>query len=235
LHGVDRVLVLADKERRDIQTDFGPIREEQFTLLRNGFEPDVRSARDAVQRDIAVCVIGRIEARKNQIAILEALEALGVPGVFAGGENPNHAGYCARFRAAIAQSKSEFVEGLSHEQVLALMRRSRVHVSASWFEVSSLVDMEAYFAGCCVVSSLRGGTREILKDSAVYVDPADAKGIREAIAFALEQSGVGVAADEVDRGKDLSALSWGAIGLQLLGIYRAVLQRVQNVELPPGN
>jgi hypothetical protein len=38
LRGVDRILVLTDKERRDIIWDFGDVSEKNFLLLRNGFE-----------------------------------------------------------------------------------------------------------------------------------------------------------------------------------------------------
>jgi glycosyltransferase involved in cell wall biosynthesis len=222
LEGVDRVLVLTEKERRDIQMDFPYAKAVNFVHLKNGFEPNPAFEPATGQpREVDVCVVARVEARKNQIMILEALESLGLSGIFVGHENPNHPGFCKRFREAIAGSRSTYAGGMTPAETGRIMRQSKVHVSASWFEVSSLVDIESYFAGCRVVSSICGGTNELLGDLAHYVDPGSPESLRNGIAQAMKQyaeQGVRV----VPLGEGVIP-SWGRVAEYLSKIYSDVL------------
>lgn len=192
LNESDIVVVAATKEREDIDREICSLDPSRVRLIRNGFKPPSFKPLPPSERDIDVCVAGRIEARKNQIAILEALESLGLTGLFIGGENANHKGYCSRFREKIAHSRSRYAGSMTQEEVYAAMARARVHVAASWFEVSSNVDIEAYVLGCRTVASQCGGTGELLGKDAYYVDPGSPASLREQIAAALESSRRGI-------------------------------------------
>jgi len=223
LTGARRILVLGEKEKNDILHDFGEIPEERFVTLRSGFESFADGLATSPSRDIEVCVVGRIEARKNQVSILRVLNRIGVSGVFVGGENPKHMRYCQRFRELISKSRSRYLGQLSHEKTLALMSRARLHVSASWFEVSSLVDLEAYGAGCGIVSSQCGGTREILGDAAEYVDPGSEKSIEDGIDRMLARVKRGNS-EWGEQGPQASMLNtWSKVGDELEQIYREAL------------
>lgn len=223
LAGVDRILVLTEKEKNDILRDFGTLAEERFLQIPNGFEGEKGSRLETRVRDLDVCVVGRIEARKNQVVVLRVLEQLGLSGIFVGRENPNHRSYCRTFKNMIARSSSRHFAGLPHEEILRIMRRSRVHVSASWCEVSSLVDLEAFHAGCQVVSSQCGGTREILGESAQYVDPGSDKCIQEAIMRAMEQSRL---AEQRQTGhKKLISITWDEVADRLACLYQDAVER----------
>jgi glycosyltransferase involved in cell wall biosynthesis len=219
LTGVDKILVLTEKEKSDVLRDFCEIPSHKFLLLRNGFEVPNPDIGISVIRDIDVCMVGRVEARKNQIIVLEALKRLGVSGTFVGAENKNHKSYCSKFRALIAESNSTYCGNVPHEEALQIMRRAKVHVSASWFEVSSLVDLEAYAAGCGVVASDFGGTREILGNKAVYVSPASARSIEDGIATMLRN--VQQSADGLNLYSEFEPVveSWPQIGERLTKIY----------------
>ena len=218
LNGVDAILVAAEKELADIEREVCPLPHDRVVLMQNGFDlPRSDSLPSAAERDIDICVMARIEARKNQISILRALESLGLGAVFVGQDNPNHKRYCKRFKRMIAASRSTLLDGVPLAEVGAMLRRSRVHVAASWFEVSSLLDVEAYVQGCRVVASKCGGTPELLGDDAYYVDPASWRSIAQQIQMALESSRTGVV-----NSRDLSAGildTWEQIGERLLGIY----------------
>jgi len=220
LTGVDRILVLSEKERRDILEDFGGIEGAEFCCIRNGYIGEAEKSSNPAGERYDLCVAGRVEARKNQRKILEVAEAMGLKAVFVGGENPNHKSYCKSFRRAIEDSRSQYVGARSHAETLELMRRSRVHVSASWFEVLSLVDLEAYGAGCAVVSSECGGTREILGDNAEYINPGDGEDLRRGIDAALGKAGKAHPA--------LKTPDWDEVGAQLLGVYQQVLAQPQS-------
>jgi glycosyltransferase involved in cell wall biosynthesis len=219
LAGADKILVLTEKEKSDILLDFRVTLNDKFLLLRNGLEFARPAVEDTVIRDIDVCMVGRVEARKNQIAVLEALGRLGISGVFVGAENKNHKSYCQKFRGMIADSGSTYVGNVPHEEALRIMRRAMVHVSASWFEVSSLVDLEAYSSGCGVVASDFGGTREILGDKAVYVSPTYGKSIENGITTMLRRVQQGEDRFELHSRDEPIAENWSQIGDQLAKIY----------------
>jgi glycosyltransferase involved in cell wall biosynthesis len=221
----DRVLVLSWKERDDIKRDCPGSETCHYIRVRNGLAEQKKQAGcgDLASRDIDVCVFGRIEARKNQLAILEALEALNVSGVFAGAENFYHSKYCKLFKQRIASSGSRYLGCLPPAETVHVMRRAKVHVSASWFEVLSLVDLEAYAAGCQVVSSRCGGTQEVLGDQAEYVDPASVHDIERAI---MKQLGRWSLQRETGEGPSRVPLeTWGEISEQLRAMYQDVLRQ----------
>jgi glycosyltransferase involved in cell wall biosynthesis len=224
LRGAERVLVLSWKERDDILFDCPGSDSCKFTRLFNGLPPIPEAAKAGTSaaapalRDIDVCVVSRIEARKNQLLILDALDRLQVTGVFVGAENANHAVYCKAFKDRIASSKSQYLGSLSREATIDIMRRSRVHVSASWFEVLSLVDLEAYASGCQIVSSRCGGTQDVLADAAIYVCPSNPSELEQAIRHQLIRS-------TQLQGEGLRLQSWGKIVEELAAVYRETLGR----------
>jgi glycosyltransferase involved in cell wall biosynthesis len=221
LTGVDRLLVLTMKERMDIERDCPGSAGLHYEVLPNGMAEmsDYATSATSAERDIDICVVGRIEGRKNQVRVLEALEMLGLSGAFIGAENPYHERYCAAFKECIASSRSKYLGSLTHSETMQIMQRSRVHVSASWFEVLSLVDIEAFFLGCRIVSSRCGGTQEVLGKQCEYVDPASIDSVCSAIRIQLERSHEAELAQEIP----LKLMSWQEVTERLADVYQEVL------------
>jgi glycosyltransferase involved in cell wall biosynthesis len=95
-----------------------------------------------------------------------------------------------------------------------------VHVSASWFEVAPLVDLEAAASGCAVVASRAGYTHEYLGDAALYVDPTDGiDQLRTTILQALK-SAPEMGARALER---VRQYTWKAAAAKLLTAYNNVL------------
>lgn len=183
-----RIFVLSEKEIKDIVKDFDwKYDTKKFEIIRNGVDIEVNNS-GFFARDVDLCVVGRIEARKNQLGVLKVANELGIKAVFVGALNKNHSKYCERFVKELRQGGSEYLGILPINDVYALLRRSKVHVSASWFEVASLVDIEAYLSGCAVVSSICGSTNEVLGESAWYVNPCSHNSIKEAVINALDSA-----------------------------------------------
>lgn len=187
LLGCDGVFVLSNKESQDIQRDFD-VSSDRHVVCRNGFDGGRPITSHFEGRAIDVLVVGRIEARKNQLRILRVAESMGVSVVFLGLMNKFHRNYCQKFSVEVATSRSRYVGAVPPSEVSSWMRQAKVHVSASWFEVASLVDIEAYSNGCAVVSSVCGSTDELLGDSALYVDPSSDQSIAAALSEALRRS-----------------------------------------------
>lgn len=217
LRGCVRLLVAADKEVRDIESEIGKVPAESVVKFRNGFVMPTCPSIGAESRDIDIAVVGRIESRKNQITILKAVESLGMKAVFVGYPNPNHAGYVARFRQLLDRSKSAYIPGVPSAEVAPILARAKVHVAASWFEVSSLVDIDAYVLGCRIVASQCGGTRELLGGDAWYVDPGSFEDIRQKIAAAVK-SAVHGDENQIEQLRERLE-TWEQLSARLLDVY----------------
>jgi len=81
--------------------------------------------------------------------------------VFAGHIAGANQRYARRLLDVIgAADNLSYVGQLAPDEMQKLLGRTKVSVSASWVEVASLVDIEAYVAGCNVVASANGFSRE---------------------------------------------------------------------------
>jgi glycosyltransferase involved in cell wall biosynthesis len=135
-------------------------------------------------RDGVLCV-GRIEPRKNQLALIRAMQDSGVPLTIVGQAGPTAAAYERRCRREAGEGV-RFLDGLSPEDMADLYRSARVHASVSWYETPGLASLEAALCDCAVVATRGGSTAEYLKGDAHYCAPDDLVSIRRAVAGALE-------------------------------------------------
>ncbi|EOD9046546.1 glycosyltransferase family 4 protein [Klebsiella quasipneumoniae] len=180
LKQVNYCIVLSFTEIENIKKDYGVDISEKAVLVRNGVDLIPELSDNIDNRDIDVLVCGRIEERKNSLAILRELGQTNLTVVFVGGENLNNKKYVTRFKNEISKySNITFIGKKKPEDLISLYRHSRFHVSASWFEVASLVDLEAYAYGCQVISSTEGSTHEYLKDNARYISPHNIKSLTD--------------------------------------------------------
>jgi glycosyltransferase involved in cell wall biosynthesis len=131
-----------------------------------------------------VACVGRIEPRKNQLALVEALADLDTPLTLVGRAGRFAARYERRCRAA-AGPAARFVGALDRDGVRDVLRGALVHVCPSWYETPGLVSLEAALCGCRVVATPGGSTREYLGEEAWYADPGDAASLRAAVEAAL--------------------------------------------------
>jgi hypothetical protein len=127
--------------------------------------------------DFVLCV-GRIELRKNQHSLLAALKDRDLPVVLIG---PAFDRQYMEICRANASDKVRFIEHIPHDRLPSAYAAARVHVLPSWYDTPGLVSLEAAAAGCNIVSTDRGCTREYFKDMAWYCDPSDVNSIREAV------------------------------------------------------
>ncbi len=170
--------------------------------------------------DNFVLSVGRIEARKGQLAVARVLERIGIPGLFVGAPNPRHQSYVRAFREFVDRSRQQrWIPELPHKEILPLYGAADVHVLASLFEVAPHVDLEAAAAGCRVVTTTHGHTNEYLGDWGVYWAPESGEGgLRDAIETGLELG------PDRERGKEFRhLLSPELMAQALLGAYASLL------------
>lgn len=185
----DHLILLSDCERAHLER-IG-VGDTQWSLVRNGVDvelfatatPDL--ARDWLGVSEYVLCAGRIEPRKNQLLLTEALRETGLPIVFLGhGSNPSYADLVRRH----GEDRVRIAGRVEHDNPLlpSIYAGARVFALPSWSEGAPLVALEAAAAGVPLVLSDRSGEREYFADLAEYCDPGDLSAIRAAVSRAWD-------------------------------------------------
>jgi glycosyltransferase involved in cell wall biosynthesis len=164
--------------------------DRRVTVVPNGFDadtPDSVSKGDpppahlAQFKDCMLCV-ARIEGRKNQLNLVEAIRGTDLTLVLAGPATANQSRYVQRVRDAAASMDRVFVLGaVTPEEKAWLYSLARVHALPSWMETTGLSSLEAAVAGCSLVVTPNGDTRDYFGEDAEYCDPASPSSIRDAL------------------------------------------------------
>jgi glycosyltransferase involved in cell wall biosynthesis len=134
-----------------------------------------------------VLSVGRIEPRKNTLALIRAVRWLELPLVIAGEAPPGFERYEAECRRAAAPGTLWLGRLDHHDPLLAsAYAAARVFALPSWFETPGLAALEAALAGCALVITPYGSTREYFGDRALYARPHRPGEISRALARAWE-------------------------------------------------
>jgi polysaccharide pyruvyl transferase CsaB len=132
-----------------------------------------------------VLCVGRIEKRKNQLALVAALRGSGLQLVIVGQPNPQeYLDLCRRY----ADENVLFIGAMDQQELASAYAAAKVHVLPGWFETPGLVSLEAAAAGCNIVSTDRGTAKEYLGEMAWYCDPRNIESIRQAVLAAYESA-----------------------------------------------
>lgn len=171
-------------------------------------------------RDFVLCV-GRFDPRKNQLGLLKSLRGLSLPLVLVGGVHPNHRAYYNRVMAAVREARGRvlLLGPMGQQELADVYSAAKVHVQPSWVETPGLASLEAGLAGCNVVVTTSGPTREYFGDYAWYCDPWDPASIRSAVIAAYEsERRLGL------REHILRNYTWERAGALTLRAYRDVVR-----------
>lgn len=162
LEAASGIFLLSELERASLSEDYG-LKSIVGTLTPNG-RPSHSIANVSLEDDFEsrqndILVVGRIESRKRQLDIARQALQMELAVSFVGTPNLNESEYVHSFDKVVSQGANlRWIRGLPHDQVLEKMRSSKVLLNASWVEVQSLVDLEAVFSGCRVVTLENGGS-----------------------------------------------------------------------------
>ena len=221
----DVVLVQTNCEARDLKNTYGV--DFNWEKVVNGVSEQFLSLRDYQNKldfEKYIICVGRIEARKNQLNIIEAVKLLrqekgfeNTRLVFLGRRSEHHKSYIAKFDRALKENNWILHPGfIPQEDIPSYYHFAKVGISASWFETTGLTSLEALFCGTNVVAS---GQRaeELLGDLAVYCDPSDVKSIAESLRTAYLRPATKVPASFRQE------YTWENAAKQTLGVYRRLL------------
>jgi glycosyltransferase involved in cell wall biosynthesis len=204
-----RVLTVSERSRNDLVELYG-LAPEKVVVTPNGVDTAFRPG-DGGAHDY-VLTVGAVQQRKNQLAALEAAQAVGLPLVVVG--PPKDAALVGKLRRQGATMRG-YVEV---DELAQLYRGAACLVQASLYEGFGLPVLEAMASGTPVVTVRDEALLEVVGDAAVIVpDGGLAEGIREALA---NRELLGAAGLERAR-----AFSWDATAERTVDVYREALGR----------
>ncbi len=187
----DAILTQTDKEFQFLKRDFGV--DISCVKIQLGVSDDFLNPIKKKYFDFSdyILTVGRIEPRKNQLKIIEAVKllnktkGLNLKLVIVGSLNSNNFEYYMRFNRLLKENNFvEYVPKVNYEDMPSVYNGAKVCVSGSYFETTGLTLIEAALSGTNVVAR-NGDTgevvREYLGDIPEYCNPSSIESISEAI------------------------------------------------------
>jgi glycosyltransferase involved in cell wall biosynthesis len=201
------VLTVSERSRRDIVDLYG-LAAGAVTVTPNGvdaaFRPGEPGSRDYV------LAVGAVQARKRQLAALEAAQAIGLPLVVVGPVKDDRVASELRRRGATLRGYVPL------EELVTLYRGAACLVQASRYEGFGLPVLEAMASGTPVVTVPDAALLEVVGDAAVVVEETRlADGIRTALADRDRLVAAGL-----ERAR---AFTWRAAAEATVGVYREAI------------
>lgn len=159
----------------------------KIRIVPNGFEErfaaaDGRAFTSRFGLTDFVLSVGRIEPRKNQLALIRALRDSGRTLVILGDVVPGHETYAERCRRE-ANGDVHFLPALRHDDPLlaSAYAACRCLALVGWYETPGLAALEAAATGTPLVVPQGGCAVEYFGPHAEYVPPDDLKRIRATV------------------------------------------------------
>lgn len=189
-----RLVVSSSAEADAITADIGPIGDHDIVAHPVDFPPGPHQP--VVGR---VVVPGRIESRKNQLLALGLADRFpDVEFLLVGGFNPGDGRYRNRVVDALAgTANTTHIEHLPKDDFYPLLRTAQVILSASWFEVTSLIERYGAANGIPMAISRHSylSDADAIRPETIHrFDPGDRDQAVMALAAALDPAHLGTGA-----------------------------------------
>jgi glycosyltransferase involved in cell wall biosynthesis len=150
------------------------------------YEGPADDGRGAAAREKTALCVGRIEPRKNQLAVIRGLRQSGLRLRVIGRAGDHSTAYERQCRRE-AGADVEFLGWRSPDELRRFYQASAVHVSASWYETPGLASLEAASCGSPIVVTPGGATREYFGNAAEYCAADDPMSVRSAVERAISR------------------------------------------------
>lgn len=172
-NNTDLIISHCRGEKELIEQNYGT--DLKFSIIPYGTDISLSKEKDSYIKsklgfDEFVLCVGRISRQKNQISLIRALSKENIPIVLVGSINDRD-----YYKQCIHEGKERVVilDDIKTGQLDTIYNGARVHVLPSWIEYPGLASLEAGIAGCNVVSTEVGSTKEVFQDYVNYCNPND--------------------------------------------------------------
>lgn len=182
------------------------------------FNPDkVEIDPEHLQFKGCILCVARIDGRKNQFRLVQALKNFPGKLVFVGKTSQHHHKDFIRLKN-FERPNTYLLGNIPHMKLPSLYAVSKVHVLPSFFETTGLSSLEAGIMGCNIVVSDRGDVREYFNNLAYYCEPDSIDSIRHAVLEAYHSP----ARPELRR-HILENFTWEITASKTLSAYKLLL------------
>lgn len=224
----DRIVVPSEAVAADVSRAY-KLPLSKLAVIPNGYDRHLfqgvsadevaKVMQDHQVKDPYLLFLGRLEARKNVVRLIEAFYRLRDSGIF-GGQlvlvgNPG-VGY-EQIRDLIGKRDSGTIIHtgyLPDRERACLLAGARAFVFPSLHEGFGIPILEAFAAGTPVITSAEGATAEVAGDAALLVDPTDVDAIHRAMERLLAEPNLGK--DLASKGmKRAAQFSWQKTAKQI--------------------
>ncbi len=174
-----------------------------------------------------LCMLGRLEPRKNHITLVRAYARLGAgapPLAIIGQRDFAYAAVFDLIRELRLEGRIHILEDVDDESLPVLLRHARLMAYPSVAEGFGMPVLEALASGVPVITSDTTALPEVSGDAAWLVPPLDAAALADALRAALAESPEARAA-RIARGlRHAAAFTWGEAAERLITAVRGLLE-----------
>ena len=228
VNNVDYFLPNSQMEMDELCKSFG-IKKKKYKVIPNAIDADIAIQQEKTDvpeefeqfKDAIICV-GRIEPRKNQLALVKALDQSGYKLVLVGEVSNNQRGYFAKIKKIIDRNPSfYYLPRVENSKLYQLYKVCKVSTLPSWLDTPGLVSLEAAAMGCNLAISPKGSTTEYFANYAEYCLPNDIDGIRNAIDRAYKKE-----KNDTLKKRIFENYTWEIAGRKTLEAYKELINEL---------
>ncbi|KZL93672.1 glycosyltransferase family 4 protein [Clostridium magnum] len=181
LKGCKMIYVNSEMEAKLLKSDFGE--GINYKIIYNGVETEredipLYNLKERFNLNNYILCVGKICNMKNQLTLAKICNELGRQLVLIGSvDDKSYFNECIQFKNVM------YLGFMDSYNIYNAYRFAKVHVLPSFVENPGLSNLEAAAAGCNIVSTSEGTSKEYFKEMALYCNPYN----EEDIALAVEK------------------------------------------------
>lgn len=177
-----KVIIANSKSEKQFLLDYFELDEKKIQVVPVGVsskfnKADSTSFVDSFNIDNYVLCVGRINSRKSQIKIINALKDMDINIVFIGREDPSELEYFKEFEGLVKSNENVFWFGQfesSSDLLVSAFANAKIHLAPSNPpEFPGIVSMEAGMAGTKVVTTTSAAIEETFEDLVYYCESSE--------------------------------------------------------------
>lgn len=227
LHNSDILLPNSEMEMNMIKNDLNI--KKRYIVVPNAVDQQFKYSSPAkfikkygnygLKKNKFVLCVCRIEERKNILRLIKAVNNTNLKLVIIGKPNPSQYHYYKKCRK-IAEENIIFLNHMNHDDLSSAYAAAKVHILPSWYETPGLSSLEAGLAGCNVVSTNIGSTKEYFKNFVEYCSPSSMESIRKTVIKAFNKQKTSKLNQHISEN-----YTWKKSAEQTLKAYKQILRK----------